>query len=409
MKKLASFLVTATCLFSPASFSTRVEAQTVPSLINYQGKLVSSNGLPVSTGDYELRFRIYDAAIGGNLVWGPQVFNGQNSPGFGPKVPVVQGWFNVMLGPVDTNGAAISGAFVTSNRFIEIQLGTNAAFNPRQQVLSAPYAIRSLYADTAGRVTNDRTTENLTLHVKTDGNDANDGLSESRAKRTIQAAVNGVPDRIEHAVDIAIWPGIYRESVAIRHKRVVNPSVAFLRLKGMGANPDAVRISGANADGVPVRQYGLAVEKSYVSVFNLSFEQTTGTGIYVSYGGELSAGRIILKDHPSSGLTVTQMSFASLEDVIIECAGTKGDIGIELSGNSSIGLRDDHRIPNGDSGIPALIGDPDNVVRNTIRNYRTGLGLYSWASVLGTESAMRFENVDLNIFKHGTGDSVSQP
>ena len=78
-------------------------AQTVPPLINYQGKLVSSNGLPVSTGDYELRFRIWDAATGGNLVWGPQVFNGQSGPGFCPLVSAVQGWFNVIFGPSDIN------------------------------------------------------------------------------------------------------------------------------------------------------------------------------------------------------------------------------------------------------------------------------------------------------------------
>ena len=118
-------------------------AQTVPPLINYQGKLVSSNGLPLSTGDYQLRFRIYDAVAGGNLIWGPQVFNGQNGHGFGPVVPVVQGWFNVILGPFDTNAFPISSAFMGTNRFVEIQLGTNAPFSPRQQILSAPYALRA--------------------------------------------------------------------------------------------------------------------------------------------------------------------------------------------------------------------------------------------------------------------------
>ena len=80
-----------------------VAAQSVPPLINYQGKLVNSNSIPLPTGDYELRFSIWDAATGGTQVWGPQIFNGQADPGLGlgPKVPVVQGWFNVTLGPVD--------------------------------------------------------------------------------------------------------------------------------------------------------------------------------------------------------------------------------------------------------------------------------------------------------------------
>src|ERR1051325_8753350 len=123
--------------------TTHADAQTVPALINYQGKLVNSNGLPVSTGDYQLRFRIYDAVTDGNLIWGPQIFNGQPGSGYGPLVSVVQGWFNVILGPVDTNGVSIANAFTGTNRFMEIQLGTNPPFSPRQQILSAPFALRA--------------------------------------------------------------------------------------------------------------------------------------------------------------------------------------------------------------------------------------------------------------------------
>ncbi len=128
-------------------------AQTVPPLINYQGKLVNSNSIPLSTGDYELRFSIWDAATGGTQVWGPQVFNSQTGPGLGPKVPVVQGWFNVMLGPVDANSATIAGAFTGTNRFVQVQVGTNAPFSPRQQIMSTPYAFRAEragFADLAG-------------------------------------------------------------------------------------------------------------------------------------------------------------------------------------------------------------------------------------------------------------------
>ena len=59
-------------------------AQVAP-LINYQGRLVNSNNIPLATGDYELRFSIWDAAAGGTHVWGPQVSNDQTGPGLGPK------------------------------------------------------------------------------------------------------------------------------------------------------------------------------------------------------------------------------------------------------------------------------------------------------------------------------------
>jgi hypothetical protein len=150
MNKNTSSLVTVVWLLLLAALAaTHTDAQTVPALINYQGKLVNSNGLPVSTGDYQLRFRIYDAVTNGNLIWGPQVFNGQTGPGYGPLVPVVQGWFNVILGPNDTNGIPIANAFAAPERYLEIQISTNSPFSPRQQILSAPFALRADFAAAA--------------------------------------------------------------------------------------------------------------------------------------------------------------------------------------------------------------------------------------------------------------------
>lgn len=148
-KKNSSLVAVVWLLMLAAVTISPADAQTVPALINYQGKLVNSNGLLVSTGDYPLRFRIYDAVTNGNLIWGPQVFNGQTGPGYGPLVSVVQGWFNVILGPSDTNAVPIANAFNGPNRFMEIQLSTNAPFSPRLQVLSAPYALFAGKSDTA--------------------------------------------------------------------------------------------------------------------------------------------------------------------------------------------------------------------------------------------------------------------
>src|ERR1051325_4832961 len=65
-------------------------AQTVPSLINYQGRLSDSNGAALPTADYRLTFNIYDTSLGGTLIWGPQVFDGTAGLGHGSKIPVVQ-------------------------------------------------------------------------------------------------------------------------------------------------------------------------------------------------------------------------------------------------------------------------------------------------------------------------------
>ena len=89
------------------------------------------------------------AAQGGNPLWGPQVFDGNPGQGHGPKIPVVQGYFNVMLGPVDTSGQSLLNAFNQTNRFVEITISNRPPIAPRQQVLSAPYAIRAGFAQDA--------------------------------------------------------------------------------------------------------------------------------------------------------------------------------------------------------------------------------------------------------------------
>lgn len=109
--------------------------------------MTDANGAPLATADYVLTFNIYDAATGGTRVWGPQVFDGPPTQGHGPKIPVVQGFFNVMLGPVDTGGVSIKDAFNATNRYVEIKVGDNNAMTPRQQILSAPFAIKAESAE----------------------------------------------------------------------------------------------------------------------------------------------------------------------------------------------------------------------------------------------------------------------
>src|SRR6185436_16352504 len=122
MKKILIFLEIGLGL---SLSSTYASAQSVPSLMNFQGQVLAANGSPLATGDYDLTFQIFDAAEGGTNIWGPQVLDGAGSVGHGPKIPVVQGYFNVMLGPVDTTNRLLSGAFLGATRFLEVKVGTN--------------------------------------------------------------------------------------------------------------------------------------------------------------------------------------------------------------------------------------------------------------------------------------------
>ena len=137
-------LLAVTCIFLSFLLLSQIAGAAVPKVINYQGSLLDSAGNPLSTSDYTLTFRIYDGPTSTNLIWGPQVFDGATTTGHGAQVPVVQGYFNVILGPVDTAGRTLYGTFdgpTGENRYLEVTVGSGQPILPRQQILSAPYAI----------------------------------------------------------------------------------------------------------------------------------------------------------------------------------------------------------------------------------------------------------------------------
>ncbi|MCP4105262.1 MAG: hypothetical protein GY749_06960, partial [Desulfobacteraceae bacterium] len=105
MKKL---ILSAIVLVILTGFTAYAQQESsVPPLINYQGMLADANGNPM-TGTKKLTFNIYDAAVGGNVVWGPQIFD---------SVPLINGRFNVILGTTDNNGKLITDAFGAKDRY----------------------------------------------------------------------------------------------------------------------------------------------------------------------------------------------------------------------------------------------------------------------------------------------------
>ncbi len=106
--------------------------------ISYQGELLDVGVL--ANGNYDLRFRLFDALAGGALVGSPSSVTFTNQA-------VANGLFNVVL-DFGTN------AFAGDERFLEIAVrpgGSAGAFtvlSPRQALTAAPYAVHAL---TAGR------------------------------------------------------------------------------------------------------------------------------------------------------------------------------------------------------------------------------------------------------------------
>ncbi len=149
----------------------QAQIESVPSLINYQGMLTDADGNPL-TGTKKLEFNLYDAATGGNKIWGPQIFN---------NVPLVNGQFNVILGTTDTAGRSIADAFSSDNCYLSIRVDDGQELSPRQQILSAPYAIHAAVAGTV---------RGSDLYVDPNNGNVGIGTTEPEDKLTVNGTVH---------------------------------------------------------------------------------------------------------------------------------------------------------------------------------------------------------------------------
>lgn len=134
--KCIPFLAALTLLVGASIVS---HAGGVPSQVNYQGRVTDSSGLPF-TGTTNLSFSVYASPTNDVAVWGPQTFTN-------PPVTVVDGFFSVVLGQ-DTTSRPITDAFTNSATWVETVCGTHTN-QPRQQILSVPYAVQASHVSGA--------------------------------------------------------------------------------------------------------------------------------------------------------------------------------------------------------------------------------------------------------------------
>lgn len=133
---LRSSLVAIMALGTLAAFSSVASAQ-IERQISYQGLLTLPNGQPLNDGQYGLVLRIYDAPVGGNLLWEET-----------QQTQVVKGLFNVYLGSV----VPLTGVdFFNTQVYLEAAIAGQPPF-PRTRMAVVPYAIRAERAETASRV-----------------------------------------------------------------------------------------------------------------------------------------------------------------------------------------------------------------------------------------------------------------
>jgi hypothetical protein len=151
-------------LASPAPAQMETD---VPAMINYQGKLTDNLGNPVASGYYEVQFRVWSHATRsevGDLKWARAL----------ALHVVSNGMFNVLLsddgGLINSFNTKLLDAFNGPDRYLGLTI-TKAAgqtitspaeISPRQQLVSAPFAI---HASSAVRATEAQHATNATYAI----------------------------------------------------------------------------------------------------------------------------------------------------------------------------------------------------------------------------------------------------
>lgn len=117
---------------------------TVPTKMNFQGRITDSAGNILANGTYNMRFKIYNASTGGTLQWSEDRLVSASQ-----GVTVTNGQFSVQLGSVTSLPASI---FTSSSLYFEIELPspatatssspswTEGPMSPRNQLATSAYA-----------------------------------------------------------------------------------------------------------------------------------------------------------------------------------------------------------------------------------------------------------------------------
>ena len=438
-------------LLALVGLANRAETQSIPSLVNYQGKLENSDGTPVATADYSLEFSVFSSAEGGTVIWGPQIFNGQNGQGYGPLIPVVRGFFNVMLGEFDFAGRALGQAFEGGESWVEIRISGREPFRPRQRIASSPYsfmaerAARADFADEAGSVRNapplpfftddagnigigvelpqasldvngrvqatefigdgsqlrnipkrDVTTKSLSIFVDDEGDDEGLGTIEAPF-RTINRALELVPRFIEHQVTINLLPGEYNQLTEIfnRTSHVDSGGLTIQSFRPEGQvlfDPSSVLFSGRD-------NYFRIGNTTGLSILGVTFERSTGNDVAVYLIQRCNVALEQCQFNSARGVYARMFSHLYLRDVVFN------------------GL-DDGNVPAGTWAVIADFysfvsfldggGASNEQVSNTIDGYNEGIKLRHYSSALNSP-APTIRNTAIPLVEQGNSHSLSPP
>lgn len=115
-------------------FSSQVSATSgINETINFQGKIVNTDGTNVANGNYDMVFELYDASSGGTQLW-TETWNSGTS-----QVTLTNGVFRVALG---TNSTLSGVDFNQDNIWLKVTFN-GEAMSPRIRFTAVPYAFEA--------------------------------------------------------------------------------------------------------------------------------------------------------------------------------------------------------------------------------------------------------------------------
>lgn len=118
------------------ALSTVKAADGINKQLTFYGVLKASSGSTVADGDYDMVFKIYEAASGGTALW-----TGTHTTANGNAVEVKDSNFVAMLG--SGTGNAMTLDFTSDTFYVGITVGTDSEMTPRQRIGASAYSFNA--------------------------------------------------------------------------------------------------------------------------------------------------------------------------------------------------------------------------------------------------------------------------
>jgi parallel beta helix pectate lyase-like protein len=372
-------------------------AQPPPQSIFYEGTLSEpgGSGLPLTPGDYVMRFRLFDQAEGGSLAWA-ELREGSD-PDTGAVTVTTGGYFGVHLGQITPLLPVLASHEAL---WIEIAVDLDSSgtidepdevYAPRQRLTSVPYALLADRAQMAASLG----VENLVIAAQSGGDFS-----------SISEALASVSPTAEDPVMIFVAPGVYSEAITVpSYVHLLGPGPEQATIVASGV-PSAVFVDGA--EGVAITGMTVSAELHGVFTFNgsqarfedLVVETELGDAFrIIGEGSDVVISGCHVQQAGARGVNIDQavMERVLVEDSLIERTGLAEDpaLGGEgaVGGTNTTYQRVTFRDISSIIGGAALTLRPEGtIVRDCVIENIDGQGIVVFGSSAVASEETRIEN-----------------